>query len=128
MRRLISAPLLVPLPVPLPVPQGIQKEYEELDTVWFMAGSLFNRQPFAPPTEQFSWPVFKQAFTAVQSSVVHLQGVPLGCVAAGLAGAPDAPRPCAARLACKASLLAACLPTVALCLRRRGLRRLVGLA
>lgn len=22
---------------------GIRKEYEELDTVWFMAGSLFNK-------------------------------------------------------------------------------------
>lgn len=58
--------------------QGIQKEYEELDTVWYLAGSLFNRQPFAPPTEQFPFSVFRQAFTAVQSSVVHLQGVPLG--------------------------------------------------
>lgn len=67
---------------PPAAPQGIQKEYEELDTVWYLAGSLFNRQPFAPPTEQFSWPVFKQAFTAVQSSVVHLQGVPLGCAPA----------------------------------------------
>lgn len=25
---------------------GIQKEYQELDTVWFMAGSLFNRYRF----------------------------------------------------------------------------------
>lgn len=40
--------------------------------------SLFNRQPFAPPTEQFTLPVFRQAFTAVQSCVVHLQGVELG--------------------------------------------------
>jgi hypothetical protein len=50
--------------------------------VWYLAGSLFNRQPFAPPTEQFPFPVFRQAFTAVQSSVVHLQGVNLGCAAA----------------------------------------------
>ncbi|PSC74659.1 3-oxoacyl-[acyl-carrier] synthase chloroplastic isoform B [Micractinium conductrix] len=57
---------------------GIAKEYEELDAVWFLAGSLFNRQPFAPPTEQFPLDVFIQAFTAVQSCVVHLQGVPLG--------------------------------------------------
>ncbi|KAL4457345.1 hypothetical protein ABPG75_012210 [Micractinium tetrahymenae] len=57
---------------------GIEKEYEELDAVWFLAGSLFNRQPFAPPTEQFTLPVFRQAFTAVQSCVVHLQGVELG--------------------------------------------------
>ncbi|KAI3425759.1 hypothetical protein D9Q98_007734 [Chlorella vulgaris] len=58
--------------------EGIRKEYEELDAVWYLAGSLFNRQPFAPPTEQFPFPVFRQAFTAVQSSVVHLQGVNLG--------------------------------------------------
>ncbi|PRW57651.1 3-oxoacyl-[acyl-carrier] synthase chloroplastic isoform A [Chlorella sorokiniana] len=58
--------------------RGIRKEFEELDTVWYLAGSLFNRQPFAPPTEQFSLKVFTQAFTAVQSSVVHLLGVPLG--------------------------------------------------
>ncbi|KAI7838734.1 hypothetical protein COHA_007530 [Chlorella ohadii] len=58
--------------------RGISKEFEELDTVWYLAGSLFNRQPFAPPTEQFSLKVFTQAFTAVQSSVVHLLGVPLG--------------------------------------------------
>ena len=35
------------------------------------------RYPFNPPTEQFSFAVFKQAFCAVQSCVVHLQGVPL---------------------------------------------------
>ncbi|KDD71504.1 hypothetical protein H632_c4901p0, partial [Helicosporidium sp. ATCC 50920] len=29
------------------------------------------------PTEQFDLPLFAQAFAAVQSSVVHLQGVPL---------------------------------------------------
>ena len=52
---------------------GIQREYEELDTVWFMAGSLFKNYPFEPPTEQFSLEVFTQAFAAVQSSVVHLQ-------------------------------------------------------
>lgn len=45
-----------PMPSGFPFPcalQGIEKEYEELDTVWYLAGSLFNRQPFAPPTEQF---------------------------------------------------------------------------
>jgi len=56
---------------------GIQKEYEELDTVWFMAGSLFNKYPFDLPTETFSYEVFKQAFAAVQASIVHLQGMPL---------------------------------------------------
>lgn len=57
--------------------KGIEKEYEELDTVWFMAGSLFRNYPFEIPTEQFSLELFTQAFAAVQSCVVHLQGVPL---------------------------------------------------
>lgn len=57
--------------------KGIEKEYQELDTVWFMAGSLFKNYPFEIPTEQFSLELFTQAFAAVQSSVVHLQGVPL---------------------------------------------------
>jgi len=38
---------------------GIKKEYDELDTVWFMAKSLFNRYPFDLPTETFSYEVFK---------------------------------------------------------------------
>lgn len=57
--------------------QGIEREYNELDTVWFMAGSLFNKYPYDTPTEAFSLKLFKEAFAAVQSSVVHLQGVPL---------------------------------------------------
>lgn len=57
--------------------QGIQKEYDELDTVWFMGSSLFKNYPFEIPTEQFSFDVFKQAFVAIQGSVVHLQGVEL---------------------------------------------------
>ena len=57
--------------------QGIKREYDELDTVWYMSGSLFRNYPFDVPTEQFSLEVFTQAFAAVQSSVVHLQGVPL---------------------------------------------------
>jgi len=57
--------------------RGIEKEYQELDTVWYMSGSLFKNYPFEIPTEQFSMEVFTQAFAAVQSSVVHLQGVPL---------------------------------------------------
>lgn len=57
--------------------QGIEKEYKELDTVWFMAGSLFNNYPFDIPTEAFKFELFKQAFAAVQASIVHLQGVPL---------------------------------------------------
>ncbi|RMZ54851.1 hypothetical protein APUTEX25_000368 [Auxenochlorella protothecoides] len=57
--------------------KGIDREYAELDTVWFMAGSLFNQYPYDIPTEQFTPEVFRQAFAAVQSCVVHLQGVPL---------------------------------------------------
>eukprot|EP01026_Neomeris_dumetosa_P048980 TRINITY_DN424_c0_g1_i2.p1 TRINITY_DN424_c0_g1~~TRINITY_DN424_c0_g1_i2.p1 ORF type:complete len:491 (-),score=44.36 TRINITY_DN424_c0_g1_i2:270-1694(-) len=56
---------------------GIKKEYENLDTVWFMAGSLFRDYPYDVPTEQFPFEVFLQAFAAVQSSIVHLQKVPL---------------------------------------------------
>ncbi|KAJ9519357.1 hypothetical protein QJQ45_023150 [Haematococcus lacustris] len=55
---------------------GIEHEYKELDTVWYMACSLFNRYPFDLPTETFSFERFKQAFAAVQASIVHLQGVP----------------------------------------------------
>ncbi|KAL2610275.1 hypothetical protein R1flu_028848 [Riccia fluitans] len=57
--------------------EGIKREYKELDTVWFMAGSLFKQYPFDIPTEAFSFEIFKQAFVAVQSCVVHLQGVSL---------------------------------------------------
>ncbi|XP_002986460.2 ribulose-1,5 bisphosphate carboxylase/oxygenase large subunit N-methyltransferase, chloroplastic [Selaginella moellendorffii] len=57
--------------------EGIKREYQELDTVWFMAGSLFKEYPFDIPTEAFSFEIFKQAFVAVQSCVVHLQGVSL---------------------------------------------------
>lgn len=57
--------------------EGIKREYNELDTVWFMAGSLFKQYPFDIPTEAFSFEIFKQAFVAVQSCVVHLQKVSL---------------------------------------------------
>ncbi|PKA55493.1 Protein SET domain group 40 [Apostasia shenzhenica] len=57
--------------------EGIWREYNELDTVWFMAGSLFKQYPFDIPTEAFSFEIFKQAFVAVQSCVVHLQNVSL---------------------------------------------------
>ena len=57
--------------------KGIRKEFEELDTVWYMSGSLFSKYPFEVPSEQFTVERFIQAFAAVQSSVVHLQGVPL---------------------------------------------------
>ncbi|MQM09229.1 hypothetical protein Taro_042097 [Colocasia esculenta] len=52
---------------------GIKREYDELDTVWFMAGSLFKQYPYDIPTEAFPFGIFKQAFIAVQSCVVHLQ-------------------------------------------------------
>lgn len=57
--------------------EGIKREYNELDTVWFMAGSLFKQYPFDIPTEAFPYKIFKQAFVAVQSCVVHLQNVSL---------------------------------------------------
>lgn len=40
--------------------QGIEKEYAELDTVWFMAGSLFNGYPYDIPTEAFPLKLFQQ--------------------------------------------------------------------
>lgn len=58
---------------------GIEKEYEELDTVFYMSKSMFRNYSladgFEPPTEQFPLKVFREAFAAVSSSVVHLQGV-----------------------------------------------------
>nr|CAD1823458.1 unnamed protein product [Ananas comosus var. bracteatus] len=57
--------------------EGIRREYNELDTVWFMAGSLFKQYPFDIPTEAFPFEIFKQAFVAVQSCIVHLQKVSL---------------------------------------------------
>ncbi|CAJ2637165.1 unnamed protein product [Trifolium pratense] len=57
--------------------EGIRKEYNELDTVWFMSGSLFQQYPYDLPTEAFPFEIFKQAFAAVQSCVVHLQKVSL---------------------------------------------------
>jgi hypothetical protein len=41
--------------------------------VWFMSGSLFSKYPYDVPTEAFSFEIFRQAFAAVQASVVHLQ-------------------------------------------------------
>lgn len=57
--------------------EGIKREYNELDTVWFMAGSLFQQYPYDIPTEAFPFEIFKQAFVAIQSCVVHLQKVSL---------------------------------------------------
>ncbi|CAD6237762.1 unnamed protein product [Miscanthus lutarioriparius] len=57
--------------------EAIRREFNELDTLWFMAGSLFQQYPFDIPTEAFPFEIFKQAFVAVQSCVVHLQKVSL---------------------------------------------------
>ena len=43
--------------------QGIEREYEELDTVWFMAGSLFKNYPYDIPTDAFPLSLFKQVAT-----------------------------------------------------------------
>ncbi|KAF7801662.1 ribulose-1,5 bisphosphate carboxylase/oxygenase large subunit N-methyltransferase, chloroplastic-like [Senna tora] len=83
--------------------EGIKREYNELDTVWFMAGSLFQQYPFDIPTEAFSFEIFKQAFVAVQSCVVHLQKVSL---ARRFALVPLGPPLLAYRSNCKAMLSA----------------------
>lgn len=83
--------------------EGIRREYKELDTVWFMAGSLFQQYPFDIPTEAFSFDIFKQAFVAVQSCVVHLQEVPL---ARRFALVPLGPPLLAYKSTCKAMLKA----------------------
>jgi hypothetical protein len=46
----------------LPV-QGIEKEYGELDTVWFMAGSLFRNYPYDTPTDAFPLKLFREVCT-----------------------------------------------------------------
>ncbi|GAV92502.1 Rubis-subs-bind domain-containing protein [Cephalotus follicularis] len=81
--------------------EGIKREYNELDTVWFMAGSLFQQYPYDIPTEAFPFEIFKQAFVAVQSCVVHLQKVSL---ARRFALVPLGPPLLAYRSNCKAML------------------------
>ncbi|KAA8548206.1 hypothetical protein F0562_004533 [Nyssa sinensis] len=83
--------------------EGIKREYSELDTVWFMAGSLFQQYPYDIPTEAFPFEIFKQAFVAVQSCVVHLQKVSL---ARRFALVPLGPPLLAYRSNCKAMLTA----------------------
>ncbi|KAG6516395.1 ribulose-1,5 bisphosphate carboxylase/oxygenase large subunit N-methyltransferase, chloroplastic-like isoform X1 [Zingiber officinale] len=83
--------------------EGIKREYNELDTVWFMAGSLFQQYPFDIPTEAFPFEIFKQAFVAVQSCVVHLQKVTL---ARRFALVPLGPPLLAYKSNCKAMLTA----------------------
>ncbi|KAL6960455.1 hypothetical protein U1Q18_038218 [Sarracenia purpurea var. burkii] len=83
--------------------KGIKREYDELDTVWFMAGSLFQQYPYDIPTEAFPFEIFKQAFVAVQSCVVHLQKVSL---ARRFALVPLGPPLLAYRSNCKAMLTA----------------------
>ncbi|XP_074311262.1 uncharacterized protein LOC141647116 [Silene latifolia] len=83
--------------------EGIRKEYNELDTVWFMAGSLFQQYPYDIPTEAFPFEIFKQAFVAIQSCVVHLQGVSL---ARRFALVPLGPPLLAYKSTCRAMLTA----------------------
>ncbi|ERN13651.1 ribulose-1,5 bisphosphate carboxylase/oxygenase large subunit N-methyltransferase, chloroplastic [Amborella trichopoda] len=83
--------------------EGIKREYDELDTVWFMAGSLFQQYPYDIPTEAFPFEIFKQAFVAVQSCVVHLQNVSL---ARRFALVPLGPPLLAYKSNCKAMLTA----------------------
>ncbi|XP_008807527.1 ribulose-1,5 bisphosphate carboxylase/oxygenase large subunit N-methyltransferase, chloroplastic-like [Phoenix dactylifera] len=83
--------------------EGIKREYNELDTVWFMAGSLFQQYPFDIPTEAFPFKIFKEAFVAVQSCVVHLQKVSL---ARRFALVPLGPPLLAYKSNCKAMLTA----------------------
>ncbi|GAB4847948.1 hypothetical protein Ancab_027009 [Ancistrocladus abbreviatus] len=83
--------------------EGIKREYNELDTVWFMAGSLFQQYPYDIPTEAFPFNIFKQAFVAIQSCVVHLQGVSL---ARRFALVPLGPPLLAYKSNCKAMLTA----------------------
>ena len=51
---------VVRLPQEVCALQGIEREYNELDTVWFMAGSLFQNYPYDIPTEAFSLELFQQ--------------------------------------------------------------------
>ncbi|XP_026402639.1 ribulose-1,5 bisphosphate carboxylase/oxygenase large subunit N-methyltransferase, chloroplastic-like [Papaver somniferum] len=83
--------------------EGIKREYNELDTVWFMSGSLFQQYPYDIPTEAFPYEIFKQAFVAVQSCVVHLQKVSL---ARRFALVPLGPPLLAYKSNCKAMLTA----------------------
>lgn len=83
--------------------EGIKREYNELDTVWFMAGSLFQQYPYDIPTEAFPFEIFKQAFVAIQSCVVHLQKVSL---ARRFALVPLGPPLLAYRSNCKSMLTA----------------------
>jgi hypothetical protein len=64
---------------------------------------LLQQYPFDIPTEAFSFEIFKQAFVAVQSCVVHLQGVSL---ARRFALVPLGPPLLAYKSNCKAMLKA----------------------
>ncbi|CAA6660082.1 unnamed protein product [Spirodela intermedia] len=68
-----------------------------------MAGSLFKQYPYDIPTEAFPFEIFKQAFVAVQSCVVHLQKVSL---ARRFALVPLGPPLLAYKSNCKAMLTA----------------------
>lgn len=40
--------------------QAVEKEFGELDTIWFMAASLFKDYPYDVPSETFTLPLFRQ--------------------------------------------------------------------
>jgi len=54
--------------------QGIEREYNELDTVWFMAGSLFHNYPWDIPTEAFSLKLFTQVLPYALSTNLQTRG------------------------------------------------------
>ena len=59
--------------------QGIEREYEELDTVWYLAGSLFKSYPFDSPTEAFSLNLFRQVGVRFCSLAADLVIKPSPC-------------------------------------------------
>lgn len=59
--------------------QGIEREYEELDTVWYLAGSLFKSYPFDSPTEAFSLNLFRQVGVRLSSLAADMVIEPSPC-------------------------------------------------
>lgn len=58
--------------------EGIRAEYQQLDSVWWLASSLFETYPFDMPSLVFPFEVFLSAFVAVQGSILHLRGEGVG--------------------------------------------------
>ncbi|CAN6992691.1 unnamed protein product [Brassica oleracea var. botrytis] len=83
--------------------EGIKREYSELDTVWFMAGSLFQVFWLLPKTSAFLFFCMECGERSIQSCVVHLQNVSL---ARRFALVPLGPRLLAYCSNCKAMLTA----------------------